>query len=412
MKPQLLILMALLLSVSLWGDVPHTMNYKGKITTSDGTALNGTDTLAFDIYDVSSGGSPLWGETLTVNIVNGLFDVQLGHIHELDLDFSVPYWMQLSISTDGGTTWEVFDTREELAPVSYAYRAIYADTADYAEGSSSGVPSQAYVAFPDSSPRTGWTYTGCYEKKCSGDSWDTKASMPTARGALAAVAVNGKIYAIGGQYSDGSNIYYLSTNEEYDPSTDSWTTKASMPTARSVLAAAAVNGKIYAIGGYRPSSYLSTNEEYDPSTDSWTTKASMPTARPYLAAAAVNGKIYAIGGHNGSSLSTNEEYNPSTDSWTTKASMPTERYGLAAAAVNNKIYAIGGQNGSGYLSTNEEYDPSIDSWTTKEPMPMARYYLAAATVNNKIYAIGGYNDISTNEEYTPDGPTFYWFQKD
>ena len=122
----------------LFADVPHTMNYKGKLTTSDGTALNGTDTLAFDIYDVSSGGSPLWGETLTVNIVNGLFDVQLGHIHELDLDFSVPYWMQLSISTDGGTTWEVFDTREELAPVSYAYRAIYADTAGYVEGGGGG----------------------------------------------------------------------------------------------------------------------------------------------------------------------------------------------------------------------------------------------------------------------------------
>jgi len=74
--------------------------------------------------------------------------------------------------------------------------------------------------------------------------------------------------------------------------------------------AAAVNGKIYAIGGLG-GSYLSTNEEYDPSTDSWTTKASMPTARFYLAAAAVNGKIYAIGG-NGSSgdLSTNEEYTP------------------------------------------------------------------------------------------------------
>ncbi len=40
------------------------------------------------------------------------------------------------------------------------------------------------------------------------------ASMSTARDAFAAAAVNNKIYALGG--ADGSNGY-LTTNEEYDP---------------------------------------------------------------------------------------------------------------------------------------------------------------------------------------------------
>jgi N-acetylneuraminic acid mutarotase len=55
---------------------------------------------------------------------------------------------------------------------------------------------------------------------------------------------------------------------------------------------------------------LSTVEAYDPATDTWTTKAPMPTARQGLAAAVVNGSLYAIGGYNGSYLSTVESYTP------------------------------------------------------------------------------------------------------
>ena len=53
-----------------------------------------------------------------------------------------------------------------------------------------------------------------------------------------------------------------------------WTMKADMPTARSCLSTSVVNGKIYAIGGMRNanSGPLSVVEEYNPETDTWTTK--------------------------------------------------------------------------------------------------------------------------------------------
>ncbi|MDI3341837.1 MAG: kelch repeat-containing protein [Sphaerobacter sp.] len=125
-------------------------------------------------------------------------------------------------------------------------------------------------------------------------------------------------------------------------------TKASMPTAREGLAAAAVNNVIYAIGGYNGTSYLATVEAYDPSSNTWTSKAAMPTARGYLAAAAVNNVIYAIGGYNSGLRDTNlvQAYDPSSNTWTSKAAMPTARHGLAAAVVNNIVYAVGGTNGT------------------------------------------------------------------
>ena len=75
-----------------------------------------------------------------------------------------------------------------------------------------------------------------------------------------------------------------------------WSSITSMPTARYGLAAASLNGNIYAISGLGNSGQLNTVEVSDTSTNTWSTAAPMPTARERLAAAAVNGKIYAIGG--------------------------------------------------------------------------------------------------------------------
>ena len=71
-----------------------------------------------------------------------------------------------------------------------------------------------------------------------------------------------------------------------------------MPTARLYFSTSAVDGMIYAIGGAGQATWapLRTVEEYDPATDTWTTKAHMPKARMHFSTSAVDGKIYAIGG--------------------------------------------------------------------------------------------------------------------
>lgn len=84
--------------------------------------------------------------------------------------------------------------------------------------------------------------------------------------------------------------------EEYDPATDTWTKKTDMPTPRSSIATAVVNGKIYVIGGWDGGRPVSTVEEYDPLANRWKKKADMLTPRGGVSTSVVNGKIYAIGG--------------------------------------------------------------------------------------------------------------------
>ena len=93
--------------------------------------------------------------------------------------------------------------------------------------------------------------------------------------------VDSKIYVIGGQHRVNAEIRALSTVEVYDSETDTWETKADMPTARALYSIGVVSGKIYVIGGstkpvlFSPSTQ--TVEAYDPVADTWTQRADLPT---------------------------------------------------------------------------------------------------------------------------------------
>jgi RNA polymerase sigma factor (sigma-70 family) len=255
--------------------------------------------------------------------------------------------------------------------------------------------------------------------QAEGGTWTKKADMPTARMELSASAVNGKIYAIGGWRVPPP----LSTVEEYDPTADKWTKKADMPTPRIIHAGCTMNGKIYIVGGFLADKMEATSrmDEYDPVSDKWTRKADMPTPREYLSACAVNGRIYAIGGQNGRErqISVVEEYDPTKDEWTWKTNIPTFRpVALSASTVNGKIYVIGGsfwRNPNWIVSpVVEEYDPATNIWTKKADMPTPREGLSTCVVSEKIYAIGGQDFdngklFPTVEEYDPSTDT--WTKK-
>ena len=253
------------------------------------------------------------------------------------------------------------------------------------------------------------------------NTWAKSSVMVRGRWGLSACPLDGKIYAMGGFRATYVALYNIL--QTYDTVENKWSTKENMPTARYSLSSSVVDGKIYAIGGlvgeagdYKPTSVV---EMYDPLTDTWTKKKSMPTARYGLATTVVNGKIYAIGGATEydvsiSSVATVEEYDPITDTWTQKADMITPRYYLAADAANGLIYAVGGYDiNNNVLATVELYVPERNVWLDVMDMPTPRRGLSAVGANGRIYAIGGYGigdqDLSILEEYTPENWNFAVF---
>jgi N-acetylneuraminic acid mutarotase len=244
--------------------------------------------------------------------------------------------------------------------------------------------------------------------KVAENSWMSKAPMHVGRSGLGVAAVNGKIYAIGGSTESGfapslypSNDYPTSarsvgTNEEYDPETNTWTYKASMPTPRLAFATAVYKNKIYCIGGQANSTRTGINEVYDPATDTWETKASMPTARNWVAANVVNGKIYLMSGYTPYPSTLNEVYDPETDSWTTRTSSPDAPItdsSLASCVFDDKIFLFGGLTQDQHYQLNQIYDTETDTWSAGAYPPSSIGGGAAAATTGafalkRIYAIG------------------------
>ncbi|MDR2708018.1 MAG: hypothetical protein LBB87_04670 [Nitrososphaerota archaeon] len=281
------------------------------------------------------------------------------------------------------------------------------------------------------------------------DSWNARASMGQARYDLGVIAVEGKIYAIGGYTSelyDGYSNFCVTTNECYDPVTDTWTTLAPTPTYRASFAIAAYQDKIYCIGGASSNGLCGTNDVYDITTDSWSTKTAMPFNDVFLKAHVIDGKIFVITSYD------LFMYNPSTDSWTTKARMPQPLitsvhsavvdnkivvtyiplrgselhtyviiydpktdawregaeadfllcYGAASATTGiyapKRVYVQGimtpGITNFDALPTNHVYDPEKNTWLTAKAMPTARTHFGMAVVDDVLYVIGGILDIS------------------
>ena len=71
----------------------------------------------------------------------------------------------------------------------------------------------------------------------------------------------------------------------------------------------------------------------------------MPSLVSNVAAAALNGKIFVIGGYTDIKNYENNrlyEYDPATDTWAIRKSMSSVILGFALAACQNKIYVMGG----------------------------------------------------------------------
>ena len=246
------------------------------------------------------------------------------------------------------------------------------------------------------------------------DSWATMSSVPQGSLGPGVVAVNGKIYVIGGISEDT-----LTINQEYDPATDTWTTKTSMPSPRSSFVTAVYQNRIYAIGGggdFGMEEVTGLNQVYDPATDSWETKTSMPTARQFLGANVVNGKIYLIGGSKPVNLNdpsyvpnVNEVYDPVTDSWASRKPPPVNASNYASAVFDGKIYVISGIGASGALT--QIYDPETDSWSHGAQIPTPVWGAAAGVTTGvlapkRIYVIGGYPAFNMVQIYDPETDTW------
>lgn len=254
--------------------------------------------------------------------------------------------------------------------------------------------------------------------------WAQKSPLPVAMAEVGVAALDGKVYVVGGteQRDKAPPIWASTLNMAYDPASNTWQQRAPLPQGLSHVGVAALDGKLYAIGGFTDIVHMGPRSlayVYDPRTDSWRALAELSSPQGSIAVAAAGGKLHIFGGRKSDTVrkispvgtrdtfagfgtvTTHEVYDPASGRWSQAAPIPGPgRDHMGIAVLRGKVHLFGGRiaDVTDNLGTHSVYDPATDSWTEAAPLPRPRSAGAYTVLNSLIVYAGG--------ECKPGGQTF------
>lgn len=132
---------------------------------------------------------------------------------------------------------------------------------------------------------------------------------------------------------------------------DSWHDLPPLPTPRQEVGVAALEGKVYVLGGIlADQSATGIVERFDTEAMAWESVAPLPEGAQlhHVGAAATDGKVYAAGGLNAGFRGVRSvfAFSPLTESWERVADLPWPRGAMGVAGDEGLLYSAGGQDGS------------------------------------------------------------------
>ncbi|MEQ6342777.1 MAG: hypothetical protein M3A44_14300 [Gammaproteobacteria bacterium] len=241
--------------------------------------------------------------------------------------------------------------------------------------------------------------------------WQTTSNLLEGRFYLAAVTLNGYLYALGGATGPrGDDNQPIASVEKArinpDGSLGPWQLENYLTTPRRGLKTVTYKNRIYAIGGYN-GIFLKSVERAEINPDGtlsgWQLEKEESVIDRYIHSAAILGdKIYLLGGHvrDPQKVSYGDVEMASIGSdgalqtWRIEpTSLQTPRFIATAFAMNDYIYMMGGHDGQFRLDSVEfapiDANGQVGDWLFTSQMKAARSAAAVAIHKNAIYLVGG-----------------------
>ncbi|XP_039412618.1 kelch-like protein 24 isoform X3 [Corvus cornix cornix] len=205
--------------------------------------------------------------------------------------------------------------------------------------------------------------------------WIRVASLNKGRWRHKMAVLLGKVYVVGGY--DGQNR--LSSVECYDSFSNRWTEVAPLKEAVSSPAVTSCVGKLFVIGGGPDDNTCSDKvQSYDPDTNSWLLRATIPIAKRCITAVSLNNLIYVAGGLTKAIYC----YDPIEDYWMHVQNTFSRQENCGMSVCNGKIYILGGRRENGEATdTILCYDPATGIITGVAAMPRPVSYHGCVTIH-------------------------------
>ncbi|KAF9871387.1 kelch repeat-containing protein [Colletotrichum karsti] len=258
---------------------------------------------------------------------------------------------------------------------------------------------------------------------CEPGQWVNLASIPSPRQEHGTTAIgNTTIAILGGITPSGNGTDTTDLFQLYDIATDTWRTASPAPVKINHPNIAAVNNKVYLLGGLvvgpvvegLTMNWVATKSSYvyDVSADSWTEAAPMPngTERGSSVVGVYDDLIILAGGM--TVLMTGYQdavdsviaYNTTSDSWQrlpmAAAELPESRQHSSGTVVDDTFYVVGGRR-YGQLNHRDtvfslDLRNMTSGWQTSPGhMPTARGGLNGGAVGSKFYVFGGEGNVNS-----------------
>ncbi|HEX9774160.1 MAG TPA: kelch repeat-containing protein [Actinomycetota bacterium] len=219
--------------------------------------------------------------------------------------------------------------------------------------------------------------------------WRDGPRLPEPRHHIGAAGTGGVIYVSGGaktatDWTPEANFW------ELDPTETQWRVLPDMPEARMGHQMVALNNKLYVIGGRGTTSNVLV---YDPIAGQWSIGAEMPEQRDHLVAATAGYLVYAIGGRDEEVTDRVDVYDVNTDSWSAGPPLPVPMSGMAVATLSDGIHVVGGEQpaviGGHVVDRHFVLKPGGDEWTDAALPIVATHGSASAMVRGGLVIAGG-----------------------
>lgn len=217
--------------------------------------------------------------------------------------------------------------------------------------------------------------------------WDEHRPMDVARSEHPAVVLDGQVVVLGGFVEPApGRVGVTAAVEAYDPGADTWRRLPDLPSPRHHLMAAAVDGRVYAVGGFSESGFEPVSDVWELGEGGWEERSPLPRPVGAGAAVALDGAIYVVGGVPDPGLL---RYDPGRDRWETLPAPDVAREHLAAISIDGEVWAIAGRWGGVIHPSTEIYDPESGTWREGPALNEARSGFGAVAFGDTIVAAGG-----------------------
>lgn len=180
--------------------------------------------------------------------------------------------------------------------------------------------------------------------------WSAGPTLPSAGAAFAWALLGTKLHLAGGLGPDGNTD--TTVHHVWDlAGTAEWSEAAPLPGGRNHGGGAAVGGRLYAIAGRlgwdETEGDLAEVDAYDPTTDTWSSRAPILGARSEIGASTstlADGRILVVGGSVPGLMPSDDvlAYDAASDAWSRLPSLPEKRKGAVAAQFGERLVVTTG----------------------------------------------------------------------